>query len=162
MGTDKRPEFRDGDGELGDFVPAVFARSPEEAEQYRQLLDDHDIPAIVADEDRADKTGQPAPRKGFSRGVPVLVPEALLEEAGDVIAERDETDTFGREEKDEDEEDDETLGLETAEPEALGGALESEEEDEEDDQEDEETEEEDLFDEGPDSDEDEEEDDEEL
>jgi hypothetical protein len=162
MDREKKPPFRDSDGELGDFVPAVFARSLEEAEDYRQLLDDHDIPAIVGDEGTGNKTGRPALRKGFSRGVPVLVPEALLEEAGDVIAERDETDAFGREDETEEEEDEEVLGLEPPAPEAIEGALEEEDEEEEDEDEDEETEEDDLFGEGLEGDEDEDDDDEEL
>jgi hypothetical protein len=159
MGREDKPSFRDSDGELGDFVPAVFARSLEEAEEYRQLLDDHDIPAIVADEDQsAGPPGQPPPRKGFSRGVPVLVPEALLEEAGDVIAEHGEGDAFGLEEKEEDETEDETFTLDGAEP--AEEDLEDDDEEEDDKEEDDKKDdlEEDLFDEGEDDDEDDEDD----
>ncbi len=157
MGREDKPESRDADGELGDFVPAVFARSIEEAEDYRQLLDDHDIPAIVGDEEQAGATAPPGLRKGFSRGVPVLVPEAMLEEAGEVIAERDETDAFGLEEEDEEETEDEAFTLDGTEPEDLEA---EETEDEEDDQDEaNELEDEDLF--GQEGDEDDE-DDEEL
>jgi hypothetical protein len=81
------------DGELEDFVPAVFARTADEAEEYRELLNDHDIPAIIH-EDEEEKPARPGraaapPRKAMSRGVPVLVPEALLDEASEIIADRD-------------------------------------------------------------------------
>lgn len=161
MARDDKRSPRDADGELGDFVPAVFARSIEEAEEYRQLLDDHDIPAIVGDEDRAaGAAGQPGPRKGFSRGVLVLVPEAMLDEAGEVIAERDETDAFGLKKEDEEDEEDEVFALDEAEPQELEGDLEEDDEEEEDEDEDEEEdgdlEDEDLFDEDDDDDEDDE------
>lgn len=112
------------DDESG-FVPAVFARSLDEAERFRELLDDHDIPAVVAtddelaeSEDVETRTGRLA---GMTRGVAVLVPEALLDEASRVIADfedaegfqvaadefddddDDEEDEFGLEEEDEDE-----------------------------------------------------------
>lgn len=131
MGRKDKPESRDADGEPGDFVPAVFARSIEEAEDYRQLLDDHDIPAIVADEEQAGATAPPGLRKGFSRGVPVLVPEAMLEEAGEVIAERDETDAFGLDE-DEEESEDEAFALDGTEPENLEAEGTDQEEDDQD------------------------------
>lgn len=134
MARRDKPDFRDADGEMGDFVPAVFARSLEEAEDYRQLLDDHDIPAIIGDEGpSADAEGKPAPRAGFSHGLPVLVPEALLDEAGEVIAERDETDAFGLVE-DDDEEEDEEFTLDETGPDALATPL-GDQDDEEDDEE---------------------------
>jgi len=76
---------------LKGFVSAAFARDQEEAQQYRKLLEDHDIPAIVGQEDLG--AGQNETRevssKRMPRGVPVLVPEVLLDEAGEVIADRD-------------------------------------------------------------------------
>jgi hypothetical protein len=95
-----------------DFVPAVFARSFEEAERYRELLDDHDIPAIIGnDEEDEEKVGKKSKGRGMTRGVPVLVPEVLLDEASEVIADREEIDEFETAEddlaEDEDEEDDE-------------------------------------------------------
>ena len=102
-----------------EFVPAVFARSVEEAEQYCDLLDDHDIPAIVGDEEvegaKNKRTGR------MSRGVPVLVPEALLDEASEIIADRENVDEFEVDEEEaeeEEEEEDEELELEGEE--ALG------------------------------------------
>ena len=71
-----------GEDELADFVPAVFARSMEEAEAYRRLLDDHDIPAILG-------LALPVDRSALiTRGCPVLVPEVMLDDASRVIAER--------------------------------------------------------------------------
>lgn len=159
MAREDKPGPRDAEGELGDFVPVVFARSVEEAEEYRQLLDDHDIPAIVGDERQPGGTGEPpAPRKGFSRGVPVLVPEAMLDEAGEVIAEHDETDAFGldkEDKEDEEDEEDEVTALGGTEPGGLEDDTDKDDEDEEDEDEDEEEgfDGEDLFDEEDEEDE---------
>jgi len=79
-----------------DFVPAVFARDIDEAEDYRQLLEDHDIPAVVAtDDDLKGPDGQKnVQRPSITRGVPVMVPESLLDEAGEIIADREDLDEF--------------------------------------------------------------------
>jgi hypothetical protein len=100
------------DGGRTGFVPAVFARSLEEAEKYRELLDDHDIPAIVgSDQDDEEGVEKKLRGRGMTRGVPVLVPEVLLDEASEVIADREEVDEFETAEddlaEDEDDEDDE-------------------------------------------------------
>ncbi len=165
MGKEDIPDFEQEGGELGDFVPAVFARSVEEAEEYRQLLDDHDIPAIVGGEDRPEgRSDQPGQRGGFSRGVPVLVPEALLDEAGEVIAERDEADEFDlkKEEADEEEDEEEEFELDESDREGEKEDLSTdldEEENEEDEKEKDDLEDEDLF--GYDDSDDEEDEDEE-
>ena len=78
--------------EMGEFVPAVVARSAEEAETYRVLLDDHDIPAIVATDEELDELaqcGKAIHRGTVSHGMPVFVPESLLDEAGQIISERE-------------------------------------------------------------------------
>ncbi len=107
-------DFDESEGEYTDFVPAVFARSVDEAEKYRELLDDHDIPAIIGtadhDENADEDEDEDAPRRhssrGLTRGVPVLVPEALLDEAGEIIAETEESDEFSLDDDyDSDEED---------------------------------------------------------
>jgi hypothetical protein len=90
----KRKSPGSSEGEFADFVPAVFARSTTEAEEYRELLNDHDIPAIVetGEEDlpfRAARAAPVPPRPSVSRGVPILVPEALLDEASEILADRD-------------------------------------------------------------------------
>jgi hypothetical protein len=108
-----------------DFVPAVFARSPQEAEMYRELLEDHDIPAVVgADEEDLDKAkdkDEPVEEEGkkkktrphsMSHGVPVLVPEALLDEASEVIADREDLADFEEDELEEDEDEDDEEGQE--------------------------------------------------
>ena len=65
----KRKGRGSSDGEFGEFVPAVFARSTSEAEEYRELLNDHDIPAIVEvdEEDLPPRVARPScapPRTG--------------------------------------------------------------------------------------------------
>jgi len=163
MARDNAPNFEERGGEFTDFVPVVFARSLQEAEEYRQLLDDHDIPAIVDTEDRAAKSSDPATRRhDFSRGVPVLVPEALLDEAGEIVAEREETDEFGLDkgDSDEPEEDEEEFGLHGTEPPSPEDEEEELEEDEEDEEEEDDDQEdglegEDLFQDEDDDDEDE-------
>ena len=91
-----------------EFVPAVFARSPEQAEMYCELLNDHDIPALVGDAEDAEDTPRSQRGRSMARGVPVLVPEALLDEAGEVIAEREDAEEefeLGDEELDEEDDD---------------------------------------------------------
>jgi len=73
--------------DLGEYTPAVYARSVAEADQYAQLLLDHDIPHLV-DEDYEPEEPEESP--AVKGGVPVLVPESLLDEAQDIIAEFDE------------------------------------------------------------------------
>jgi len=140
-----------------DYVPAFFARNLAEAEEYCELLSDHEIPAragldeeLLAD---ADPDHHAASRRGMTHGVPVLVPESLLDEASEVIADREDLDEFedDEEEEEEEEEDEEDFGLgEVAADDLLG---------DEDDDEDEEGEES-LF--GDDDEDEEEEDNEEF
>ncbi len=115
------------------FVSAVFARTSEEAERYRDLLEDHDIPAIIDasggkgdDEDAAGGVGKM--RRGFS----VMVPETLLDEATEIIANREtlsELELADEPDKDEDDElaneDDFETGLTTG----FGAVDQDEEED---------------------------------
>ena len=68
---------------LGRYVPAVYARTLEEAERYCQLLEDHEVPATI-DEDYQPPL--PRSRRTVQEGVPVLVPESLLEDAKGYIA----------------------------------------------------------------------------
>lgn len=104
---------------FGSYVPAFFARDQEEAEEYCELLSDHDIPARCetdgdsladADEDAgtdADAEQRAAGRRGITHGVPVLVPESLLDEASEVIADREDFADFDDEDDEEDDEEDE-------------------------------------------------------
>jgi hypothetical protein len=115
-------ELNAAEQDFWDFVPAVYAKSVQEAEEYRELLEDRDIPAMVGSEDDAAQDLSPersARRAGLARGVPVLVPESLLDEASEVIAEREDLDEFDAEEddteEDESEDQDEPLDLEDEE-----------------------------------------------
>ncbi len=77
------------------YVSAVVARSQADAEKYRELLYDHEIPAILEEDDES-----PAPRpqhshtRRMTHGVSVLVPEPLLDEASEVIADREDLEEF--------------------------------------------------------------------
>ena len=137
-------EFEGQEEEYSDFVPAVFARSLNEAQKYQELLNDHDIPAIVGlDEELQSEEDTPhvKRRKGMTHGVPVLVPEVLLDEASEVIADREEHDEFDTDEDDdleddEDDEEEEEFELEEGEEleekeEEEGDEFEEEDEDEE-------------------------------
>ena len=93
-----------------ELVPAVFARSAKEAEQYRQLLEDHDIEAIIGGEDFEARINVEAVQGGRAHGLPVLVPETCLDEAGEVIANREDLDEFDLNDK-ADEEDEDEHGL---------------------------------------------------
>lgn len=137
-----------------DFVPAVLARNLDEADRYQELLNDHDIPAIIGkDQDDHDAQAPSPCRKGMARGVPVLVPEVFLDEASEIIADLEDLDEFagGDEDRDEHHEDhpfgfvEENLSDRTDHPFA----------DDEDDDDDDDEDDEDLF--GEDDDHDEEE-----
>ncbi|MCK4276981.1 MAG: hypothetical protein KAX78_10735 [Phycisphaerae bacterium] len=103
-----------GEGK-SDFVPVVYARSLDDAEQYRSLLEDHDIPAMVGTDEKLDDEAKRAelPRR---RGVPVMVPEVLLDEASEVIADREDLDEFAPQTDETDEHEDEDDELELQEP----------------------------------------------
>jgi len=106
----KRSSHSDDD-DHGKLVPAVFARSVDEAEVYRELLEDHDIPAIVADDDDdAEHVAAGAPE--LIHGVPIMVPEPMLDEAGEVIAHREDLVPFQSDEEEDpfEEEEDDGLG----------------------------------------------------
>jgi hypothetical protein len=92
------------------YVPAVFARSEDEAEELRQLLEDHGIEAVLGDEDDSSPpSADPDTTHGaITHGVAVLVPEMYLDEASEIIADREDADEFESDaEAEEDEEDDE-------------------------------------------------------
>jgi len=106
--------FRIPDDAEDKLVPVVLARSEEEAEVYCELLHDHDLPAVVGDDDALDGNGHRM-RHGMTRGVPVLVPEVMLDEAGEVIASREESEELlagdDDDEPDYDDDDDDHFGL---------------------------------------------------
>ena len=98
------------------FVPVAVARSDEQAQEYRELLADHGIEVLVGF-DEWEAHGEPDVEPGaMDHGVPVLVLESLLDEASEVIADREGDDDFDPEDEDEEEDDDEEdLDFEIAE-----------------------------------------------
>ncbi len=91
-----------------DYVPAFFARNIEEAQEYCDLLSDHEISTRAGlDEElliEADPDHRAASRLGMTHGVPVLVPERLLDEASEVIADREDFSDFKVDDEDEEDE----------------------------------------------------------
>ena len=85
-----------------DFVPVFFARDRSEADLYCELLSDHDIPARTGEDDVAigemDVEHLLASQRGMTHGVPVVVPETLLDEASEVIADREDFTEFDEDE----------------------------------------------------------------
>ncbi len=95
-----------------DYVPVVVARSRLQAEEICELLSDQDIPAVV--EDDPCQIDEPAPTK-IRRGVAVLVPEALLDEASEILAHQEDDDGYDAgDEEDVDEEEETECGFEEA------------------------------------------------
>ncbi len=111
MGVDD-DEFEQAGDTTNDFVAAVLARSVEEAERFRALLEDHDIPAIIDDVEEVAEDGKEAPvRHGqMAQGISVLVPETLLDEASEVIADVEHLGEFDLTKEEEDEDDSDELG----------------------------------------------------
>ena len=97
-----------GDEPTDEYVPAVYAESLEEAQWYQQLLADHGVPAEV-DEDYDSPVLSGA--GGVRRRVAVLVPEAMLAESREFIAELDDIKVFVEEDEDLDDEDDFEVGF---------------------------------------------------
>jgi hypothetical protein len=127
-----------------EYVPAVFARSLDEAEEFRQLLEDHGIEAILGDEEE-DATVAADPDTtvdAITHGVAVLVPEMYLDEASEIIADREDGDEFEDDDEleDDEEEDEFPIGDEDED-----GYFQIEEEEDEEDGIYEEDEEEDEF-----------------
>ena len=105
----------EADGDETELAPVVFARDSEEAHRYCELLADHGIVGIVSgdgeglDADDALAAGEGV---GITRGVAVLVEDALLDEAGVVIADREDLGEFQFDEEDATEDDDDELDYE--------------------------------------------------
>ena len=100
-----------GDGT--ELVPAVFARDAEEAQRYCELLADHGIVGIVAGDGVETEDSEVRINVGegaaMTRGVAVLVEDALLDEAGLVIADREDLTEFRFDEEEEAEDDEDEL-----------------------------------------------------
>ena len=94
--------------EMESYVPLVRVPSQEEAERLRDLLEDHDIPSSIgSDEDvKSDDDSAVPLDSGSVRGVQILVPIALIDEAQEIVADIDDTDEFDINEETVDSEDD--------------------------------------------------------
>jgi len=93
---------------LGEHTPAVYARGPDDAERYVQLLADHGIDAVV-DPDYSPPETDDDRVPTVPSGVPVLVAKAALEDAQAFIAGADDLNGFIPDGEDEDDLDDEDL-----------------------------------------------------
>ncbi len=86
--------------EMESFVLLMNAPSLGEAERLRDILDDHDIPSTIGtDEDvelKEDVELAPdaAPDVAAVRGVAILVPVALIDEAKEIVADIEDADEF--------------------------------------------------------------------
>lgn len=79
------------------MVTAMFAGSQDEAERCCELLKENGIPATLGE----DEDGQ-----SRRAGIPLLVPESLLESASEILSARSEDDVQDGLDADEDEEED--------------------------------------------------------
>ena len=82
----KRSKPSNGPEPFKGYVPAIYARNLVEAEFYKSLLVARDIPAIIEDA-ASESVGIPASIVG--QGVPVLVPDVMLDEASEILAEHE-------------------------------------------------------------------------
>lgn len=125
-------------GDDAGFVPVVVAGSAEEAEQFRQLLADHDIPVVIDTDEGLEGLAEALPDEDDSdemeQGIAVLVPEGMLDEAGTVLAEREEFDVLAEEDvADEDDDDGDDVDLTDGFEEDWGDELDKEFVDDEND-----------------------------
>ena len=106
-------EYPETDDDETELVAAVFARDAEEAQRYCELLADHGIVGIVAgggvETEDAEVRINVGEGTGMTRGIAVLVEDALLDEAGLVIADREDIAEFRFDEDDEAEDDEDEL-----------------------------------------------------
>ncbi len=132
----KDEEYLPSEGEGSQFVSVMFARNGEDAERYRELLEDHGVPAIIGQEHAPQALDDSPPRPSMTRGVEVMVPEELLDEASEIIADREDLDEFTAidDGMDDDEDEDELDFGEESAP-GIHGAF-DDDEDEEDDKDD--------------------------
>ncbi len=84
MAAEKEGSNASEHDDLDQYVVILMADSVEEAERYYQLLEDHDIPAII-DQDYEDPISPQAANAG--PGVGLLVPECFAGEAHTLIDE---------------------------------------------------------------------------
>ena len=98
-----KEELSNHDEEL---IPVVYGRDLTEANYYKSLLAEHEIPAVVMEEAVLDDSDEE------ESGIPVLVPEEHLAEAHDILKQSTgDEDDFDEEGDDYDEEEDELAGF---------------------------------------------------
>ncbi len=119
--------------EEDEYVPVIAARDVDEAQDLQALLSDHDIPAILATEAPDD---EPPPEA--AQGIPILVPQSMLDEAMEVIADRTDRTDFLLNEEDLEEDEEEEDELEGFEEEQAEDDLSYDDEEEEEEEEEEE------------------------
>ena len=129
MGVDD--ELINPEDEQEDYVPVVFAGSVEEAAEFEALLTDHDVPAVISSEedDSGKGSGKFVKRRRLTHGVPVLVPVGLLDEASEIISDRENMNEYDENMDLDEEDEDDTLEF----TEDLGAVDVEEEDDDEDD-----------------------------
>jgi hypothetical protein len=125
--------FSDVEYDPTDYVLAFRAHSTAQAEAFCQLLEDHEIPALVGEEaeDVLNVDELPAPREGIA----ICVPETFLEEAQEIVADMEDCEDFEDFEDDLDAEDEESEidfddGMSEATEESLGATGDDDDDDE--------------------------------
>lgn len=64
-----------------DFLPVVYVQNWADAQRYKDFLADHDIPALIGTGEEKNLPGvEEAP------GIPVLVPDEMMDQASQVVA----------------------------------------------------------------------------
>jgi hypothetical protein len=109
MSPDDLRDSVEDDDEI-ELAAVVFARDSEEAQRYCDLLADHGILGIVSNDgvevEDAEVRSNSGEGVGMTRGVAVLVEDTMLDEAGLVIADREDVAGFQFDQDDEVEDDD--------------------------------------------------------
>jgi len=77
MSEPKKPNKPIQKTSIGEFVTVAFAEDMDLARQYKKMLEENGIPAVVR---------QPDSEGAASPGIAVLVPEEVLDEAHSLIA----------------------------------------------------------------------------
>ena len=98
----KRPSSEESS--FHEFVPLLFARNLAEAEFYKLLLEDHDVPVLIEDEN-TESIGLP----DMARGVPVLVADEYLSEAEAILKQRAALEDDDEDDEDDDDDEDDAL-----------------------------------------------------
>jgi len=88
------------------WVPVIIVSTDTQAEQYRELLADHDMKVLVGLDQWEAHGSAGADDENRKPGVPVLVLDHLLQEAHNIIVEREGESVFNPDPDDDDDEND--------------------------------------------------------